>query len=79
MSTFVSRDALDQLLLESYGGKVGRGLALELQRVRDLPDVWNLYLPRSSLISERTVKLVKFRYNRANIQGQKCVRCRRLC
>jgi hypothetical protein len=45
MPTFVSRDALDQLLLERYGGKVGRGLALELERVRDLPDVWNLYLP----------------------------------
>jgi hypothetical protein len=34
---------------------------------------------RSSLISERTVKLVKFRCNRANIQGHKCVRCRRPC
>ena len=77
MSTFVSRDALDQLLLESYRGKVGRGLALELQRVRDLPDVWNLYLPRSSLISERTVKLVKFRRNRENMQGRTRVCSRR--
>jgi hypothetical protein len=31
-STFVNRDALDQLLLERFGGKAGRGLAVELSR-----------------------------------------------
>jgi hypothetical protein len=32
MPTFVNTDALDQLLLERYGGKVGWGLAVELSR-----------------------------------------------
>ena len=40
--------ALDQLLLERFGGKVGRGPDVRLSRRRNLPDVWNLYLPRSS-------------------------------
>jgi hypothetical protein len=66
-STWGNTAALDQLLLESYGSKVGRGLALELQRVRNLPDVRNLYLPRSSPISERTVRIVKFCRNRENM------------
>jgi hypothetical protein len=61
--------ALDQLLLKGYGGQVGRGLDLELQRVRNLPDVWKLYLARSSPISERTVRVVKFCRNRENIRG----------
>jgi hypothetical protein len=39
--------ALDQLLLERFGGKVGRGPDVQLSRQRNLPDVWNLYLPRS--------------------------------
>lgn len=34
-STFVNRDALDQLLLERFGGKAGRGLAVRLSRCRD--------------------------------------------
>jgi hypothetical protein len=34
---------LDQLLLERYGGKVCRGLAVELSHRRNLPDVRNLY------------------------------------
>jgi hypothetical protein len=66
-ATFGNTAALNQLLLESYGGKVGRGLALELPRVSNLPDVWNLYLPCPSLISERTVMVVKFRCNRENM------------
>jgi hypothetical protein len=32
MPTFVNRGALDQLLLERFGGRVGRGLAGELSR-----------------------------------------------
>ena len=32
MPTFVNTDALDQLLLERYCGKVGWGLAVELSR-----------------------------------------------
>jgi len=32
--TFVNTDALDQLLLERFGGKVGRGLAVQLSRWR---------------------------------------------
>jgi hypothetical protein len=60
---------LDQLLLERYGGKVCRGLAVELSHRRNLPDVRNLYLRCFSPISERTVKLVKVRCNRENIQG----------
>jgi hypothetical protein len=79
MPTFVSRDALDQLLLERYGGKVGRGLAVELWNVPQFPDVRHLYLLCPSSISERTVRLVKFRRNRANIQGGTCVCCRRPC
>jgi hypothetical protein len=35
MPTFVSRDALDQLLLERFGGKVGRSLPVRLSRRRD--------------------------------------------
>jgi hypothetical protein len=48
MPTFVSRDALDQLLLERFGGKVGRGLAVELLSGQQFPDVRNLYLRWSS-------------------------------
>jgi hypothetical protein len=39
MPTFVSRDALDQLLLERFGGKVGRSLPVELSRRRQSPNV----------------------------------------
>jgi hypothetical protein len=35
MPTFVNTDALDQLLLERYCGKVGWGLAVELSPRRD--------------------------------------------
>jgi hypothetical protein len=38
---------LDRLLLERYGGKVGRGLALKLCRRREHLSARNLYLPRS--------------------------------
>jgi hypothetical protein len=35
-SRFVKTDALDQLLLERFGGKVGWGLALKVSRRRDV-------------------------------------------
>jgi hypothetical protein len=35
MPTFVNTDALDQLLLERYCGKVGWGLSVELSPRRD--------------------------------------------
>jgi hypothetical protein len=35
MPTFVNTDALDQLLLKRYCGKVGWGLAVELSPRRD--------------------------------------------
>jgi hypothetical protein len=47
--------ALDQLLLERFGGKVVRGPDVQLSRRRNLPDVWNLYLPRSSRTAMDTV------------------------
>ena len=40
--------ALDQVLLERYRGKVSRGLAVELSRRHDFPNVRNFYLPRPS-------------------------------
>jgi len=66
--------ALEQLLLESYGGKVGWGLALKLQRVRNLPDVWNLYLPRSS---RAILKKMKPSLKRGVMQAQTLVCSRR--
>jgi hypothetical protein len=47
--------ALDQLLLERFGGKVGRGPDVQLSRRRNLPDVWNLCLPRYSCTAMDTV------------------------
>jgi hypothetical protein len=46
MPTFVNTDALDQLLLERYGGKVGWGLSVELERRRAF-SVWmeSLFAP----------------------------------
>ena len=32
--TFINTDALDQLLLERFGGRVGRGLTVQLSRRR---------------------------------------------
>ena len=48
--------ALDRLLLERHGGKVGRGLAVELSLREDIPNVRNLYLPRPSPYAQRVVK-----------------------
>jgi hypothetical protein len=48
--------ALDRLLLERFGGKVGRGLALVSSRRRELPDVRNFFLHRSSPYVARVVK-----------------------
>jgi hypothetical protein len=68
--------ALDRLL-ERFGGKGGRGLTVELSRRRDnLPSVWGFYLPRSSPVSERKARMVKFRRCRENMQGRTDVRCR---
>jgi hypothetical protein len=56
ISTFFNMRALDRLLLERFGGMVGRGLAVELSRRHDCPNVRNFYLPRSSPYSQRVVK-----------------------
>jgi hypothetical protein len=45
--SFSCHHVLDRLLLERYGGKVGRGLALRPSRRREHLSARNLYLPRS--------------------------------
>jgi hypothetical protein len=60
MSTIVNRHALDWLLLERFGGKLGRGLAVERPRRRDNPpSARNFYLPQSSPYAERKARIVK--------------------
>ena len=48
--------ALDRLLLEHFGSKMGRGLAAELSYRHNLPDVRNIYLPGSSRAILRKMK-----------------------
>jgi hypothetical protein len=51
-----------------------RGLALELSRRRDFPDVRNFYLPRSS---RATVGRMNPQLKRGIMQGHTCVCSRR--
>jgi hypothetical protein len=53
MLAIVDMHALDQLLLERFGGKVDRGLALVVSRGRECPDVRNFFLHRSSPYAAR--------------------------
>ena len=69
--------AMGRLLLERFVGKARRGLTIELSRRRyNLPSVWDFYFPRSSSVSERKARMVKFRRCRENMQGRTDVRCR---
>jgi hypothetical protein len=56
ISSFLNMRALDELLEDRFGGRVGRGLALELSRRRNPLSAWNLYLPRPSPYAARIVK-----------------------
>ena len=49
--TFANTDTLCQLLLQRFGGKVGRGLAAELSRRHDFLIEWSFALPRSSRVT----------------------------
>jgi len=52
-------------------------LTVELSRGRDnLPSGRDFYLPRSSPVSARKARMVKFRRCRENMQGRTDVRCR---
>jgi hypothetical protein len=67
---------LDQLLLERYGGQVGRGLAVKLLAGQQFPDVRNLYLPRSS---RATLEKMNPSLKRGIMQVQTLVCGRRPC
>jgi hypothetical protein len=56
MLTKANIEKLIRLLLERFGDKVGRGLAVEVCRLREYLNVRNLFLPRSSPCEAKTVK-----------------------
>ena len=56
--------ALDQLLLERYGGKVGRGLAFQLSRRRDSSRrVESLFIPVLTRHTEKDESSAETRNN----------------
>ena len=69
--------ALDQLLLERFGGVVGRGLAVGIVERTTISRRPESLFALPSPTSVTTVRIVKFHRNRENMQGSTCVCSRR--